>query len=237
MKKIIMLILVIVTIAVVYYGIKTHLYTEGEIINDDFEVKGDINNLDIEAAMMDVRIEEGDEIKVQYKGDERLRPTWKYDETSGTLTIKQPKNIKMGNFNKESRLTIELPKEHQMDSFKVTLDMGNLKIEELLAKEITINDNMGNVEVEKTSSDQVTVEANMGNVVIRKCASTDVEVKAAMGDVEIKLEDEIKDYTIDAKASLGNLTIGNKNHTGSYSQAGTKGNIKVDCSLGNVEIR
>ena len=96
-----------------------------------------------------------------------------------------------------------------MDSFKVTLDMGNLKIEELLAKEITINDNMGNVEVEKTSSDQVTVEANMGNVVIRKCDTTDVEVKAAMGDVEIKLEDEIKDYTIDAKASLGNLTIRN----------------------------
>ena len=237
MKKLIMLVLIIVTIAAVYYGIKTHLYTEGEIINDDFEVKGDIRNLDIDAAMLDVRIEDGDEIKVQYKGDERFRPTWKYDEASGTLSIKQPKSVKTGNFNKESRLTIEIPKEHQMDSFTVNLDMGNLKIEELLAKDISLEDNMGNIEIEKSVSDKIKVEANMGNVVIRKCDTTDVTVNAAMGNVEIKLEEDIEDYTIKAETSLGNLTIGKEHHTGSFDQTGTKGTIKVNCSLGDVEIR
>ena len=239
MKQAIYFILVIITIVAVYYGIKTHLYSEGEIVTEDYEVKGTIKSLNIEAALMDVRIDEGDEVKITYKGDERIKPTYDFDEASGTLTIKQKKDksIKSTNLKTESKLTIELPSELAMDKFKLELAMGNLKVDEIIAKELTISDNMGNIEIEKTSADSVNVEANMGNVVIRKCKTTNIDVKAAMGNVEIKLEDDIKDYTIDAETSLGSLTIGKESLTGSYKQTGTKGNIKVECNLGDVEIK
>lgn len=237
MKQLIMFILIIVTVAAVYYGIKTHLYDEGETVNDEFEVKGDIKTLDIKAAMLNVKIEDGDEIKITYKGDERLKPDYTYDETTKTLKIEQKKTVKTTNLSSDNKLTIEIPENHQMDNFTLELDMGNLKVDEIIAKEISIEDNMGNVEIEKTDSDSIVVDANMGNVTISKCDAKDVEVKAAMGNVEIKLEEDIKDYSIDASASLGNLTIGNDKVSGSYKQSGEKGTIKVECSLGDVDIR
>lgn len=239
MKQIIYIILIVITVVAVYYGIKTHLYAEGEVVSDDFDVTDDIKKLDIDAAMMDVTIEQGDEVKVEYKGDDRLKPTFEFDKDSGTLKIKQKKkaNINVKNLNYESKLRIELPKNHNMEEFEMDLDMGNLIIDEINAKEISIEDNMGNVEIEKTTSESIKVEANMGNVVISKCATTNVEINASMGNVEIKLEDDVKDYTINANTSLGNLTIGSDKHKGNFKQTGTKGTIKVDCNLGDVEIR
>ena len=47
MNKAFMFVLVVITVAVVFWGIKTHLYNEGEVVNEDFEITGEIKKLDI----------------------------------------------------------------------------------------------------------------------------------------------------------------------------------------------
>lgn len=237
MKNAITLVLVVVTVAAVFYGIKVHLYDEGETINEDYDVSGEMKELDIEAAMLDVRIEEGDEYKASFKGDKRLRPSVDYDKSSGKLTIRQEKDIKNANIKADSRLTIEIPEDNKMDSFKIDLAMGNLKVDKIVAANITINDNMGNVEIKKSSSDSIIIEANMGEVDINKCDARNLDIKAAMGNVEIKLDGNLKEYAIDASTSLGNVSIGGDKVSGTYTQSGDKGLIKVDCNLGDVDIR
>ena len=68
MNKAFMFVLVVITVAVVFWGIKTHLYNEGEVVNEDFDITGEIKKLDIDAALLNIKIEEGKEYKVEYKG-------------------------------------------------------------------------------------------------------------------------------------------------------------------------
>ena len=237
MNKAFMFVLVVITVAAVFWGIKTHLYNEGEVVNEDFEITGEIKKLDIDAALLNIKIEEGKEYKVEYKGDENFRPVFDYNENTGALLIKQNQKVKKANLKTDNKLTIEIPRDNEMDSFIVELAIGDLNVDDIVAKEISLTGNMGNIEVNKCSSEKISIEANMGDVEISKCDATDLDITNSMGNVDITLEEDVKDYSVEVSASLGDVRIGKEKVDSSYKQTGDKGTIKVECNLGNVDIK
>lgn len=237
MNKPFMFVLVVITIFVVFWGIKTHLYSDGEVVNEDLEITGQIKKLNIDAALLNIDIEEGKEYKVEYKGDENFRPSFDYNENTGTLEIKQKQNVKRTNLQTDNKLTIEIPRDNEMDSFDVELAIGDLDIDDILAKEITLTGNMGNIKVNKCSSETISIEANMGDIEINKCLAKDLNITNSMGNVDITLEEDIKDYTVEVSSSLGDVRIDKEKVDNSYKQTGDKGTIKVECNLGNVDIK
>ena len=96
---------------------------------------------------------------------------------------------------------------------------------------------MGNIEVNKCSSEKISIEANMGDVEISKCDATDLDITNSMGNVDITLEEDVKDYSVEVSSSLGDVRIGKEKVDSSYKQTGDKGTIKVECNMGNVDIK
>ncbi|SDA61193.1 Putative adhesin [Butyrivibrio sp. INlla18] len=238
MKHVYSLVLVVLTLAAIAYGYHVHMGGNDKKVDADYEYGADVQKINIEAALMDVEIEEGSEPSITYHGSERLKPTVTYDKGSKILTIKQPNTkVKNAKYNQNNEMTIVLPKDIKLDDFSLNLACGEVTLQKLDAKKIHINDNLGNFEAQRLVSEDIDIDAALGNVKIYSCDAKSVDIDASLGDVEIDMEKDLDKYSISANASLGSMKIGKNSSSSSYVQTGTEGTIMVNCSLGDVEIK
>ena len=243
MKGFYKLILFVVTVAaiiggcIMHFGIgKAKNSSEKAILDENYGES--VNAIKINAALMDISFSEGDECSVSYQGSKELMPDCSFDSDKKCLIIKQKSNIKPNkNLNYESKLTIVVPKQNRLSEFDLELSMGNVEGAELISEEVEISDNLGNVSFERIEAASIDIDANLGDVRLEKVKASEIEIDASLGNAIINLEDDINTYEIKAEASLGTITIGNDKYNKSFTQAGNKGNIDINCSLGNVEIR
>lgn len=239
MRHIYSFVLVALTLCAIIYGCYVHGGVNDKKVNADYEFGADVQKISIEAALMDVEIEEGSAPSITYYGAERLKPTVTYDKGSKTLTIKQPDTkIKNTKFDSQSnKMTIVLPKDIKLDDFSLNLACGEVTLQKLDSKKVHINDNLGSFEAQSLVSEDIDIDAALGNVKIYSCDAKSIDIDASLGDVEIDMVKDLKNYSISANASLGAVKIGKNTSSSSYVQTGTEGTIMVNCSLGDVEIK
>lgn len=250
MRRLYSFILGIITVAAIIIGIRIHFgwdfgwfnfgrygKASDKTIEMTYEFGSDIKILKLESSLMDVKIKEGNNPLVEYEGMESIKPICEYNESSKTLTIKQP-DIKVRNAKSSSdnELVITLPENAMLDLFDLQQSCGDVSIDDIRAERIEIENNLGEVRAKEVAATTLDITDNLGNVEIKECTAGDVTVEASLGNVDVELNDNIVDYSITANASLGNITIDGKKYNGSFTQSGSKGTIKVDASLGDVEI-
>ncbi|MCR4757075.1 MAG: DUF4097 domain-containing protein [Butyrivibrio sp.] len=238
MRHIYSFVLVVLSIAAIAYGYHVHMGGTDKKIDVDYEYGADVQKINIEAALMDIEIEEGTP-SITYHGSERLKPTVTYDKGSKTLTIKQPDTkIKNTKFDSQSNeMTIVLPKDIKLDEFSLNLACGEVNLQKLEAGRVHINDNLGSFEAQSLVSEDIDIDAALGNVKIYSCDAKSIDIDASLGDVEIDMVKDLENYSISANASLGAVKIGKNTSSSSYAQTGNAGTIMVNCSLGDVKIK
>ncbi|WP_029233624.1 DUF4097 family beta strand repeat-containing protein [Butyrivibrio sp. VCB2006] len=219
MKKFLSFVLTIATIAAVCYGVYTYIIPVDKPSEFKEDYGTEVTGIKMDVSLLEIKIKEGKSFTVEYEGSEKLRPDCKYDESSKSLVITQPEyKPKKSRPSDNNKLTITFPKDTRLGEFNASL-------------------NMGVIEAGKLSADQLHLATNMADIDIDKCDTKDMAIVSNLGDVEIDLEGDIKDFTISASVSLGNLRVGSENYNSNYVQTGTAGTIKIECNLGNVELK
>ncbi len=254
-KRIYLAVLTIVTVAAIIFGTMYHILhafrhfdrflsgnSEDSHHNEESlsEFKGEYDNvtsIDIDCALSKVTIEEGDEFSVEYEGDKKLEPNVSLSG-NGTLEIKQ-EGERTANFKDlDNELTITVAEDKKLESLTLDLAMGDVKIDDIMAKKITIDAAMGNVNCDDVEADDIYLDANMGNIEMNDIEFKNITADADMGNITIEC-DNVSAYDIEASSDLGKVTINGEKVSGDYRAKATSeriGTIKTSCDMGNIDI-
>lgn len=208
---------------------------DGEIALDAFK------SIDIEGAVIDFEIIEGDEYKLytllpdnmecraEVKGDKL------YITTSGaSFRVKKFNDI-------DFSVKLEVPKETVLEDVNIEVDAGNVELGDILIDNLEVKLDAGNIEIEGINFQSLNLSANAGNIEVRNCTAKKSKLTADAGNIEI-WNSSIE--SVEASASMGNLEMHKCEFTdgtieadlGEIDVEAEFESIKAHCSLGEIKI-
>lgn len=249
MKKAIYLaILTIVTIVAILVGISIHMggfaldifhvarWFGNDTSADSITSNTDLDEFDsiyMDIDALEVNVTVGDKYAMTYEGAENFRP--EVDVCEGTLSVNQ--KSKGSSLNRSGKVTITVPEGAVLDTVEMNIAAGDIDIDSIVAKSYTLDISAGDVDISGGKLETIKLDCAAGDVDISKCEFNDLTANLSAGDFDLKVTDKIKDYEIDAEASLGTVEIANHDEDDSYEQGGSGTKyIKVDVSMGSVNI-
>lgn len=131
-------------------------------------------------------------------------------------------------------IKIHVPKNHKFKNVEINLNAGNLNVELLNTRSLSLELNAGNLKFNELSVDDLEAEVNAGNmtfsyVIVNKKA----ELSCNAGNIDLGLAGKADEYRFDIEENLANLTINDSNDVSSYR--GSK-RIDIECNVGKVNI-
>lgn len=232
-KTIFYMVLAVVTLSCIFYGITKNLgdirlalHGENEAgqgaserkfyINEEFAA---FSGIEVNAAVMELVIEEGEAFKVEgpYNRD-YLKPELSLN--NGVLkVIQKGKKRTLNAGSHRCRVVITIPRGHALDSVYINSNVGDVKIRELEAKTIGINVNVGEIDVRRVDFESIDCETNVG-------------------EISINPLDGLDDYEITASTDVGEVNVDGRSYKRSYNQRGNGSKkIKVEANVGEINLR
>lgn len=204
----------------------------------EYTVVDDFESIDINVDMADVVIKEGEEFAIEYA----LYEGTKYEVKNNTLYVEKykGKHFNIG-FNlgseKDTYLTIYIPKDKELNIKNMEVDMGDTKIINegyWTINNINIDADMGDVKIEGEVEGNIDIEADMGDVDVKGYLLCDISVDASMGDVDIctYYNDEYYNYEVDVDMGEKNI----EKNGGEMLEGDYKFDIEVECDMGDVTL-
>lgn len=227
-KKIYLVILWLITLSVIV-GVCLYRFSFGEkgvLEVADFENQ-DVTKVSIDLDIGDVEIKYGPIFQVESYYPTRVAP--KVELKNGVLSIKQSQkkwNFSSNLFGEKSyEMTITIPRGSELSNLDIELDLGDVKIEGLVADTLTVNADLGDIKIQNCQGTMVDTTAELGEIELTNCVYPTVVTKAELGDVNLDGDFD----SIDAHVDLGDLDIRTEKPTDDVK-------IKAACELGDIEV-
>lgn len=209
--------------------INENSYNSSKIMRVDLD---ELKTINLDLKTCDVRIQESStnpyvEYTNLYKDDYSYEVKSKYED--GNLKLSSDiKGKELYMKNKIQIVRIFLPKNKKIDSVKLKLGAGDVKVTNLVSDDVDFNLESGNVSFEN-SKISGTVENNAGSILVKKSElknsdlntktgniivtdtklQADEKMQSQNGDIIIKTKDPIKSFNINARLDVGNFVLGN----------------------------
>ncbi|WP_236784954.1 DUF4097 family beta strand repeat-containing protein [Anaerococcus ihuae] len=209
--------------------INENSYNSSKIMRVDLD---ELKTINLDLKTCDVRIQESStnpyvEYTNLYKDDYSYEVKSKYKD--GNLKLSSDiKGKELYMKNKIQIVRIFLPKNKKIDSIKLKLGAGDVKVTKLVSDDVDFNLESGNVSFEN-SKISGTVENNAGSILVKKSELknsdlntktgniiitdtkllADEKMQSQNGDIIIKTKDPIKSFNINARLDVGNFVLGN----------------------------
>lgn len=247
-KTIYLFVLTVITIAAILVGISIHL---GGFSLEFFRIShwfGNVNsgdeistsaNLDefttvhLDASALDITLVSGNDFKMEYKGSEKLRPEVNVDQ--GVLTVEQKASGHLVSVSGD--LVITVPEGTAMDTIEMEVSAGDIEVENIQANTVKLDVSAGDIDVVGGTIETIDVECSAGDVDIEKCEFNNLTTDLSAGDMDVTVTDSVKNYEIEAEASLGNVYVDGQKEGASYEQGGSGTKyMKIDVSAGDISI-
>lgn len=202
-----------------------------------FDEVGTRLSLTIDVSVMDVEIVRGDCLSVSYTASEKLAP--KVSFSNDLLEIKQDSvhQINIGGNNKcDVRITI--PSDVTIEDVSIDSGVGDVSINDLTAKTGDVSIGVGDLEMNDCEFETLTVDSSVGDTTLNGVKANDLEADSDVGDIEMKLPSgtKLSDYNIECETSVGEVSVGGKNQSRSYSSNGTGGRIDLSTDTGDIKL-
>jgi PBP1b-binding outer membrane lipoprotein LpoB len=172
------------------------------------------SNIDLDLSVADIKVEQGKGYSVTVS--RRNYPEVSVDVDGDTLVIADSKNS-WHNTNASCNVAITVPKDAQLESVDLRPDVGSLEVNDISAAKIAAT-------------------ADVGEIVVSSCSAEAYILSTDTGSIELHGITDLKDASIEAKADLGIITVGGKEHSEKFSQSGTGTKIEAKTSTGSVVI-
>ena len=209
--------------------INENSYNSSKIMRVDLD---ELKTINLDLKTCDVRIQESStnpyvEYTNLYKDDYSYEVKSKYKD--GNLKLSSDiKGKELYMKNKIQIVRIFLPKNKKIDSVKLKLGAGDVKVTNLVSDDLDFNLESGNISFEN-SKISGTVENNAGSILVKKSELknsdlntktgniiitdtkllADEKMQSQNGDIIIKTKDPIKSFNINARLDVGNFVLGN----------------------------
>ena len=234
MKKIIFIIvLAVITLSCIVYGINRNLGDVKEIVHADFDAAKDetsdtnsinqsfsgISEIEINAAIMELKLEEGPSFNVSGSFDRAyLKP--EVNVKNGTLQVNQKgKKRGMGPGTRKCKVVVTIPRDASLNAVYINSNVGDIKLRKLTAENIDIQTNVGEVSVRDVNFDRLEVDSNVGEVSVVPVSSVD-------------------EYSISVSTDVGEVRVDGKKYKRSYNSKGSTGKrIQVSANVGEINIK
>ncbi|HBV84848.1 MAG: DUF4097 family beta strand repeat-containing protein [Lachnospiraceae bacterium] len=212
--------------------------------------------INVDADMMDLSIEEGDNFYLHGKYTDRLK--FEYEVKDGVLFLKErnPRKIFWGGVRGENcNITLTIPQNTVMDRIEIKLAMGNADLENIASIDCEVLNNMGNCTFEKCSFDKADIDTNMGEITIKdtdlgkadvdndmgtiqieRCIFEVLNADNSMGDISIEANQNLDKYQIELGAEMGNVKVNGESEGTRYRQSGNAGTLEASTSMGSVRL-
>lgn len=208
----------------------TFLPIKTKTLCDESYSAGEISNISIDSDAGDVIVKTSTDGNIRLVAEGINEDSIEYTADGDTLSISSYENLKKWNFfkfrsrNVGTEIILYIPKD--FNSLDISLNLGDVEIENELNTKLTIENNMGDIDA-KVLGGSFNIHTDMGDIEIKRINITDnSSATTSMGDIEIDKADGIN---INAKTSMGNCDV--KNNTPSSSII-----LTAETSMGNVEI-
>lgn len=238
--------------------INENSYNSSKIMRVDLD---ELKTINLDLKTCDVRIQESStnpyvEYTNLYKDDYSYEVKSKYKD--GNLKLSSDiKGKELYMKNKIQIVRIFLPKNKKIDSLKLKLGAGDVKVTNLVSDDVDFNLESGNISFEN-SIISGTVENNAGSILVKKSElknsdlntktgniivtdtklQADEKMQSQNGDIIIKTKDPIKSFNINAKLNVGNFVLGNVSYRnildGYTSGKNKKKSLNLSTNVGDI---
>ena len=129
-----------------------------------------------------------------------------------------------------------------LDQLECDTDMGKLDFINVTANEADFDVNMGDITATGFVGRSVELDCDMGNITLEGSVSQSVKANCDLGNINIRLARPAS-YSGSAGSSLGNVNVDGSRTRGKFSGsfddgiAGANPTFKLDCSLGNIDLK
>lgn len=195
-------------------------------------------SIDIDISYADLDVVVGDDYGYSYDGDSSLKPEVTVED--GVLRLRdnsEKHRFRLGSFrSRRADIVITVPSDAVLDEIKIDMNAGDVDIDTIRSRQATININAGDFDADDCNLENISVDTDMGDVDFNNCSFKNMNASLDMGDFSVSPSHSVSDYDIDLSCSLGKVSFYGKGHGTQYSQHGSAGSIKIDCSMGEIKI-
>ena len=232
-KAIFYTLLIVITLGFVFYGVKKNssdfrmswhrdnsIEEESDrknlLINEVFD---SFSEIEVDAAVMELVIEEGSAFKVEGPYNrEYLKP--EITVNNGVLKVFQKGKKRTVNAGSHKcRVVITIPSGTSLNAVYVNSNVGDVKVREIEAKSINI-------------------EVDVGEIDVRRAAFETIECETNVGEITIDPQDAFDDYDISASTDVGEVRIDGRSYKRSYNQrTNSSKKITAKANVGQINIK
>lgn len=195
---------------------------------------------DLDVCNVTFKLSDEDEIKVGYEGDESAMP--EISDKNGVLRIVDGRNWHvniLGLFQKDMKreVTVFIPKEKTDLVYQLTLDVGNMNVENITGKSLSMEVDAGNIDGTNVAFEKAVVEVDAGNVTLAGDIS-DLSSEIDAGNFEFDAKESLDMYSLNLHTELGNVHVDNKKQGNDYEVTGSAQRlVQAKLDAGNITIK
>ena len=204
------------------------------------EGKGGLQKITADVELADLIFQTGEELHVDYKGDERFEP--EVTEENGVLTITQHVETKWVNiFKKENRngirITVTIPEGTELEELKTSLNLGDTKLNQVKAANCTLDSDLGDIKCEDCEFTGIKILSSLGDVHVKNSTFEDMDVRQDMGDVNISTQLDLSDADLSLETDLGDVSVNDKKQGSKFSINGSgETRVVVENDMGDIRL-
>lgn len=180
-----------------------------------------------------------DEITVESK-DTHEKLGFRAYAKNGTLYLTSNKKItKVKNIGKGT-ITVTFPADMELEKAELNLKAGELKAEQITAKDLEVNAGAGEVNILEFSSEKAKFKCGTGSVTAAGDAEKKIDADCGVGEMNLKIKGNQKDYNYDLHCGIGEINCGDYSLSGLGSENnvdnGADKKMDIDCGIGSINV-
>ena len=134
-------------------------------------------------------------------------------------------------------VTVFIPKEKTDLVYQLTLDVGNMNVENITGKSLSMEVDAGNIDGTNVAFEKAVVEVDAGNVTLAGDIS-DLSSEIDAGNFEFDAKESLDMYSLNLHTELGNVHVDNKKQGNDYEVTGSAQRlVQAKLDAGNITIK
>lgn len=216
---------------------------DDEVLHDGDENTESVVDLEKKYSKLDLEYGAG-LLEIYYDDVEHIQvlqedvPNFKVYEEDDELCIQGGLGVKD---NSDAVLTIILPKQYYFEEAELDIGAAQANIDGLTGTELSITVGAGEANLNHLNAQKVELEVGAGQARVMDLLVEDLEVEVGIGQVEVRIAGAEDSYNYRVECGIGNVKIGDNSYGGLGAEQkvlnpGAKGNIRIDCGIGEAII-
>lgn len=201
-----------------------------------------VREIDVEMGAGNVIVElyDGESVSVETQNVTEHLKFRSYME-GDTLNLRTRKRVVGVNGGGEiGTIYLRIPREMKPDDVSMQIKVGELRAEDINAKELSVEMGVGNAVVHNFHADKASLKCGTGSLEVTGNAGTELDLENDIGDIICHVTGNQKEYNYNISCDVGEVRIGEEVYSGIKERENVHNNagklMNIECGIGDVTV-